>query len=115
MSARRRMTMRALVERNTTVAKDDYGHKTAPVFAAHGTFPCFVWSSQSRQVTDGDKDAAVQDWRAMFQKAADIKLGDEIAQVQDRQGNVVVPGRFRIDAPPLVKRTHQEAALRKVA
>lgn len=115
MSARRRMTMRALVERNSTVARDDYGHKTAPNFVSLGIFPCHVWSRQSRQVTDGDKDATVQDYRAMFRKAEDIQTGDEISEIKDRQGNVLVEGRFRVDAPPLVKPTHKEAALRKVA
>lgn len=107
------MTMRALVERNTASGEDSYGHPVKPVFTTLVTLPCFVWSRQRREVVDGDKNALVEDLRAMFALAADIKEGDEIASVQDRLGVVTLSGRFQVEAIQR-KHTHIEAALLRV-
>jgi hypothetical protein len=107
------MTMRAVVERNSASGTDTYGHPVAPVFAAHATLPCFVWSSQRREVVDGDKTATVEDLRAVFPLGADILEADEIASVTDRQGSEILSGRARIDALQR-KHRHLEAALVKV-
>lgn len=111
--SRGRMTMRAAVERNGAAGTDDYGHPVAPVFAAHATLACFVWSNQRRAVVDGDKTATVEDLRAVFPLDADIGEADEIASVTDRQGSVLLSGRFRIDALQR-KHRHLEATLVRV-
>ncbi len=113
MSARGRMTMRADVERNTASGTDAHGHPVAPVFAAHETIPCFVWFNSSRDVVDGDKQAIIKDARAMFPLKADVTEADEIASIKDRKGNVIIAGRFSIDAIE-PKHDHVEALLERV-
>lgn len=112
--SRGRMTMRAAVERDGATGADDWGGAPAPGFAALGTYPCFVWARSARHVADGRKDAAVEEWRAMFPLGTDIREGDEIAGVTDRRGNEIIAGRFRIGTP-LRKARHVEAALEKVS
>jgi hypothetical protein len=107
------MTMRAVVERNTASGTDAHGHPVAPVFTAHATLPCFVWSRQRREAVDGAKTALVEDMRGIFPLAADIAEADEIASVTDRRGVELLSGRVRIDAIQR-KHRHLEAALKRV-
>ena len=113
MSARGRMTMRAAIERNSAAGTDDYGHGVTPVFAAHATIACFVWSTSRRTITDGDKEAVVEDLMAMFPAGADINEDDEISSVADRQGNELLSGRFRIEGLQ-ARHGHIEASLLRV-
>lgn len=107
------MTMRAEVQRNTATGTDPHGHPAAPVFAVHATLPCFVWSRQRREVVDGDKQAFVEDLRAMFPLNADIAERDRITSVVDRQGKVILSGRFDV-GPIQFKHRHLEAGLERV-
>lgn len=111
--SRGRMTMRAAVERNGASATDAYGHPVAPVFAAHATLACFVWSKQRREIVDGTKTAMVEDLRAVFPLGADLQEADEIASVTDRRGTELMAGRFRIDGLQR-KHRHIEAALVRI-
>lgn len=111
---RGRMTMRAAVERNTETGKDPHGNPLPPVFAAHATLPCFIWSNRSHQAYPGDRTAMVEDLRGGFPLDADLAEGDEIASVTNRKGTEIIPGRLRIDAPPQRKHRHIEAALKRV-
>ena len=107
------MTMRAAVERNQAVGTDAYGGPVAPVFAAHATLPCWVWSNSRREIVDGDKTALVEDMRAMFPIGADVAEGDEIASVTDRRNVELLSGRMRVEAIQR-KHRHVEAALERV-
>lgn len=109
-----RLTMRAQVERNTATGKDGWGGPVATVFAPHATLRCFVWSKVSRELTDGDKTAMIEDMRAMFALSADIGENDEIAAVTDARGNVIIAGRLRVEGPVQRKHTHLEAALKRI-
>lgn len=111
-----RLTMRALVERDQAVGDDAWGNPVAPDFQPIGgdPLPCFVWSNASRELVDGDKTAMVEDMRAMFALDADIREGDEIASVTDRQGVEIITGRLKVEGPAQRKHTHQEAALRRI-
>lgn len=114
--SRARMTMRAEVERNAAAGTDPYGQPLpADYQPLHAALACFVWNRQAREVVDDDKTAVVEDLRALFPKGADIAVTDEIVAVKDRQGNVLFPGRLRIDAVPQYKHRHQEAVLKRVA
>lgn len=113
--SRSRMTMRAEIERNTAVGTDAHGHPVPPVFASIGDpVPCFVWSTQSREAVGAGKTALVEDLRAMFPLGADVRAGDVIARVADRQGTTLIAGRLRLDAEPQRKHRHVEAALARV-
>lgn len=114
-TARSRMTMRASVERNTASGTDAHGHPVTPSFTSTGDpVPCFVWSTAKNERRDGDKQAVVEDWRMLIPKTADVVNGDEIASVEDRQGNEVLPGRMRVETVQ-PKHTHREAVLQRVA
>ncbi len=114
MNARLRMTMRAIVERDTSAGTDDFGQPVKPVFTAHGTFPCWVWSRADREIVDGNKSALIEDFRAMFPKGTDVVAGDEITNITDRLGTVLYAGRFQIETMQFAH-DHLEAGLEAVA
>ncbi|ADZ70115.1 hypothetical protein [Polymorphum gilvum] len=109
-----RLTMRAAVERNQASGTDAWGNPVAPDFQAIGTLNCFVWSTSSREITDGEKTAMIEDIRALFPLGADIAEDDEIAAVTDRRGTVIVPGRLKVEGPVQHKHSHLEAALKRI-
>ena len=110
-----RLTMRAEVKRNTASGADAWGNPVTPVFTAlHAALPCFVWSNSARELVDGAKTAMIEDMRAMFAPGADLAEGDEIVAVSDRDGNVIIPGRLRVEGPVQWKHNHLEAALRRI-
>jgi hypothetical protein len=109
-----RLTMRAVVERNTNAATDGWGQPGAATWSAAGTLRCFAWSNASRELVDGDKTAMVEDMRIMVALGADLRQDDELTAIIDRQGNVLIPGRLKVDGPVQRKHTHQEAALKRV-
>lgn len=113
MSARSRMTHRAVVERNAATGTDAWGQPLAPAFAAHATLPCFAWSKSRRELVDGVKTAMVEEHRALFPLDADLVEADELASVTDRRGVQILSGRFRVDA---IRRVHDhlEADLKRV-
>ena len=113
MSARSKMTMRALVERDTATGVDDFGHPVKPAFTVHGTFPCWAWSRQRRDVIDGSKSALVEDFRMLIPITADVLPGDEISSITNRRGVELFAGRVKIETVQQ-KHDHQEAGLEAV-
>lgn len=110
-----RLTMRAVVRRNTATGKDTWGQPVAPVWSTQGTIRCFAWSNQSRELVDGDKTAMVEDIRMMVALGTDITENDELTAVTDTKGNVLIPGRLRVEGPVQHKHNHLELALKRVA
>lgn len=110
MTARRQMTMRALVERNTASGSDDYGQPITPAYTVHGTFACRAWSEADRNLADGSKLALIEQIKAIFPRGADVAEGDEISAIQDRLGAEVFAGRMRIDTMQK-RRGHKVASL----
>ncbi len=110
-----RLTMRAQVSRNLATGKDSWGNAVAPAFMPIGApVACFVWSVNARDVEDGAKTAAVESARGLFALGADLGEDDELVSVTDRAGNVLIPGRLKVDGPVQHKHTHLEANLRRV-
>lgn len=110
-----RLTMRAVVQRNTATGKDTWGQPVPAVWETVGTVRCFAWSSQSRELVDGDKTAMIEDLRVMVSLGADLRQDDELIAITDRIGAVLIPGRLKVEGPVQRKHTHQEAALKRVA
>lgn len=110
-----RLTMRAVVQRNTATGKDAWGQPVAATWETIGTLRCFVYSNQSSEIVDGDKTAMVEGLRIMVRLGADLNEDDELAAVTDRLGNTMVPGRLKVEGPVQRKHTHMEAALKRVA
>lgn len=109
-----RLTMRAVVERNTAAGTDAWGQPVAATWSTVATLRCFAWSNASRELVDGDKTAMIEDMRIMVALGADLREDDEISAVTDRQGNLLIPGRLKVEGPVQRKHTHQEAALKRV-
>lgn len=110
-----RLTMLAVVSRNMAAGKDAWGQPVAPVWSTVASLPCFAWSNQSREAVDGDKTAMIEDMRIMVGLGADLREDDELTAITDRKGNVLIPGRLKVDGPVQRKHSHQEAALKRVA
>ena len=110
-----RLTMRAAVERNVNPGKDPWGQPLPPDYQPVGDpQPCFVWSTSTRELVDGNKTAMIEDMRALFALDADIAPADEIAAVTDRRGATMIPGRLKVEGPIQRKHTHLEAALKRI-
>jgi hypothetical protein len=110
-----RLTMRALVERNVATGTNPHGGPALPDFQQlHAALPCFVYSNSSRELADGQKTAMIEDLRAMVSLSADIREGDEIAQVRDRSGTVIIAGRLKVEGPVQFKHLHRELALQRI-
>lgn len=110
-----RLTMRAIVERNTASGRDNWGQPVAPTWSVVGAVRCFAWSNQSRELVDGDKTAMVEDIRMMVARGTDITENDEVAAITDTKGNVLISGRLRVEGPVQHKHNHLELALTRVA
>lgn len=111
----RRLTMRALVERNQATDKDAWSQPVAEDFVSIGApLPCFAWSPSAREIVDGDKSGQVEDVRALFALGADIAERDELSAITSAKGVVLFPGRLRVEGPVQFKHNHLEAALRRV-
>jgi hypothetical protein len=107
MSARSAMTHRATIERLTHsspgATEDEWGHAAAPEGEGdweelEAAVPCRVWYSSEREVTDGDKTAAIEDRRAIMPLGTDVTEGDRILSVTDRRGNELFAGPIRIES-----------------
>ena len=110
-----RLTMRAAIERDQAAGEDAWGGKPAPDFVQlHAALPCFVYSNSSRELVDGAKTAMIEDLRAMFSTGAGVTEGDVITAVSDRAGNVIIPGRLKVEGKPQFKHTHIEVALQRI-
>lgn len=109
-----RLTMRAVVQRNTATGKDAWGQPVAPVWETVATLRCFAWSNASRELVDGDKTAMIEDMRIMVGLGADLREDDELVAITDRLGAVLIPGRLKVEGPVQRKHTHQEAALKRI-
>ena len=110
-----RLTMRAVVQRNQSTGKDSWGQPLPAEWVTIGTLRCFAWSNASRELVDGDKTAMVEDMRAMFRLGADLTENDEITAITDARGNVLIPGRLKVEGPVQRKHTHLEAALKRLS
>lgn len=106
--------MRAHVERAAPSDRDAWNAPVKAPFTALAIVPCFIWSTSAQQIVDGEKTAQVEDVRGLFGLRVDLSEGDEIAQVTDRRGAVLIAGRLRIEGPIQRKHSHLEASLRRI-
>jgi hypothetical protein len=110
-----RLTMRASVERNLQTGTDPHNNPLPPDFQPlHAALPCFAWSPRSRELQDATKVARIEDLRALFAKDADLQAGDEITEIRNRAGAVVIEGRLKVEGAPQFKHNHIEASLQRI-
>lgn len=115
MTARSRMTQRALVERSVSPGDDDFGNPLPPAWTTHiASLPCWVHGSTEREAVATDTTAVVTDLKAMVPLGSDVTESDRLNQVKDRAGNVVYPGILGIETV-LYARSHIELTLSRVS
>ncbi len=112
------MTHRALVERNTTTARDGYGAKATPTWSEHiASQPCFFYRERrmsSEEVVRTSGMIRHDMLRLMVPKGTDITEKDRINGVTERDGTVIETGYMNITSV-LHSHTHLEIRLEKVA
>lgn len=116
MTARSRMTQRALVERFTPPAFDDSGNpgpggSWATQIAA---MPCWLYGSTEREAVTAETTAVVTNLKLLAPLTADVSERDRINQVKDRLGNVVETGLLGVETV-LRKRSHLQLTLSRVS
>ncbi|KKM12768.1 hypothetical protein LCGC14_1719800 [marine sediment metagenome] len=95
MSARSRMTTRAMVERNT--AGDGKWGTPGVEFTQVGPIDCRVFSKTIKDVDDSGKSAVVRVPFAHVPVAADVEQGDQLVNVCDRLGFVQFAGPLSVE------------------
>lgn len=119
MTARSRMTQRALVQRYTPGAVDDSGNPlpgTAGVggWSTHiAAMPIWLHASTEREAVTDETTAVVADLKALVPLSVDITERDRIASVVDRRGTVIEPGVLGVETV-LWQRSHKQLALSRV-
>ena len=113
MSARSRMTMRAILQTPTTVT-DDFGQEGPPTWATTGDpVACYAWTRVKREANDANKIAVVEDFRAIVPRGTPINDEYRFLKIQDRLGNQIFPGPIMIETIQIYA-DHLELALRRV-
>lgn len=114
MTARSRMTQRALVQRHTSPGFDDSGNPLPGTWATHlAAVPCWLYGSTEREAVTEETTAVVTDLKAMMPLSAAITEQDRIAGIVDRRGTTVHDGLLGIETI-LRKRTHLQLTLSQV-
>ncbi len=123
-SVRRRMTHRAVVERDTTVARDALGGKQKPVWASHiASQVCFFYREGRKDSMEAvrtrgtilhDRLRLLVPLRDSAGVLTDITEKDRINGVTGRDGTVIEAGYMTITAVTNAH-THLELRVEKVA
>lgn len=114
MTARSRMTHRALVERNSATGADSDGYPNTPSWTTHiAALPCYFWSQYKTEAIDESKAAVVEATRMAVPSGTDINQRDRVRDIKDRTGAVYAAGVFVIEGIQ-ERATHREISLRSV-
>ena len=101
MTARGRMTMRAVLQRDLQTATDDDGSLAPPKWEdVDPELHCRLYSRlRPTRFIDGVKSATVSDLILMAPKGTDIQAGDRINGVTDRLGRVEHATPLKVQGP----------------
>lgn len=117
MTARSRMTQRALVERDATdplVDVTDSGNPEPPDWQEHiDGLPCWLYAGTGREQIDQNRIAVVEDLRLLVPVGTDITERDRINGIEDRRGSSIL-GQICNIRFVLLKRDHLEVGLTRV-
>ena len=114
MPSRQSMRFRADIEQNTEAGKDPYGHLKPPVYVSKATdVPCLVYTKMREEIIDGDKQALVEEIRALFSLTSNVVEADRIASIKDRLGVTLFAGPMIIETIQR-RRDHFEMMLKRV-
>lgn len=112
MSVATRMYMSAAVYRNAQTATDNYGHLKPDDWQFVANAMCLVWTGPGRLSRNVDREMQVDTPQLLLPLSANIKVGDKILSVTDRNGNVML-GAAMVESVTR-KRTHLQAVLKRV-
>ena len=115
MTARSRMTQRALVERYSAGAIDDSGNPApGSGWSTHiAAMPCWLYGTTEREAVTEEETAVITDLKLLAPLSAAVTEKDRINQIKDRRGTVIEAGVLGIETI-LRKRTHLQLTLSRV-
>ena len=114
MTARSRMTQRALVQRLTSPGLDDGNNPLPSTWSTHlAAMPCWLYGSTEREAVSEETIAVVADLKLLAPLGAEVAEQDRINGITDRRGTVIEAGLLHIETV-LRKRTHQQLTLSRV-
>lgn len=114
MSARSRMTQRALVQRFASPGNDGFGNPLPGTWSTHiAALPIWLHASTEKEAVTEETTAVVTDLKALVPLSADVTEQDRIAGVTDRRGTVIEPGILGIETV-LYQRSHKALTLSRV-
>lgn len=116
MTARSRMTHRALIERDGATGSDPYNAANVPSWATHiASLSCWFYVPRGRQpqVTTDAATVTLEQPRLLAPKGTDIAEGDRINGIVDRLGASVYSGILNITSV-VPKPTHLELVCEQV-
>lgn len=101
MTARSRMTMRAVLKRDTQANTDYTGAKAPPDYTTlKDSLPCKLYSrKRPMRNAEGNVTATIEELILMVPKGTDIKAGDRVTSVVDRLGRVQHSTTLKVQGP----------------
>lgn len=106
-------THRATVQRNTETGTDAHGQPLVPVWAAHLTLDCRVYTNKKLLIVDGDKQATKANLRIGYRLSEDITRADRITAIKDRNNASLYSETYEIKQITR-RRDHFEADLEEI-
>jgi hypothetical protein len=90
MTARGKMTMRAVHQQDQQAGTDGYNRTDPPSWVTlNAALPCWVYSKRTHRVIDGTKSVTVEDLRAMVPLGTTISGGERFLSVSSQAGGTI--------------------------
>lgn len=90
MTARGKMTMRAIHQQDQQASANDYNLKApADWQTLDAALPCWLYSKRTRRMIDGTKSVTVEELQAMVPLGTAIAGGERFLSVSNQAGTVV--------------------------
>lgn len=90
MTARGKMIMRAVHQRDTQAGTDGYNRKDPANWATlNSGLPCWVYSKRTRREIDGTTSVTIEDLRAMVPLGTTIAGGERFLTVSNQAGDIL--------------------------
>ncbi len=97
MTARGRMTMRALVQRDNASGEDGFGMKLPRDWQTHiASQACFLYTIREDEIIDGVKHVVLGFEKLLMPLGTDITEDDRLLNIKDRLGVTLIANVMRI-------------------
>ena len=89
MTARGKMTMRAVHQQDQQAGTDDYNRTDPPDWQTiNAALPCWLYTKRAQRTIDGVKTVTVEEMRAMVPLDTASVAGERLLSVSDQAGDV---------------------------